>query len=346
MELNLQKILITGAAGFIGYHVTKKLLAAKNFEIIGLDNLNSYYDVKLKKDRISDIFEFDDENLFKFYELDIVDSSSLKELFKRIKFDTVIHLAAQAGVRFSIVNPEAYVNSNLVGFVNILECCRYFKVSHLLYASSSSVYGNNKKLPFNEDDPVDHPISLYAATKKSNELMAHTYSHLFDLPVTGLRFFTVYGPWGRPDMAMYLFADAICKDKPLNLYNGGEMLRDFTFVGDVSESILRLIGKQPISDQNWNPLQPNASSSSSPYRIFNIGNHSPIVVKDLIVKIENYFGKKAIINYDSIQPGDVYATYADVNRLYNEIDYQPKTSIDEGLKLFLDWYTSYSLNNK
>ncbi|WP_202614045.1 NAD-dependent epimerase/dehydratase family protein [Silvanigrella paludirubra] len=343
MECKLKKILLTGAAGFIGFHVIKKLLELENYEIIGIDNLNNYYDVNLKKQRILELKKLDKNNSFSFHSFDIIEKQKLIEIFKENKsFDIVINLAAQASVRYSLTHPDIYIKSNVEGFLNILECCRYYNASHLIYASSSSVYGNNKKLPFNEDDTVDHPISLYAATKKSNELMAHTYSHLFNLPVTGLRFFTVYGPWGRPDMALYLFAEAILNEKSLNLFNEGNMLRDFTYVEDVSESIVRLCGITPTSDKNWDPLNPKPSSSSSPYKIYNIGNHTPILVKDVISKIENYFGKKAIINNEPIQPGDVYATYADVKKLYDAVQFQPKTSIDDGLVYFLNWFSEYN----
>ncbi|WGL60852.1 NAD-dependent epimerase/dehydratase family protein [Pigmentibacter sp. JX0631] len=339
----MKKILVTGAAGFIGYHVTKNLLD-KNYTVYGIDNLNNYYDVSLKKNRLNEIYKHKKSENFKFSKMDICDIKELEILFKEQKFDVVINLAAQAGVRYSLENPHAYLKSNLEGFINILECCRHNSIEHLIYASSSSVYGNNTKLPFHEDDPVDHPISLYAATKKSNELLAHTYSHLFQLPCTGLRFFTVYGPWGRPDMAMYLFADAIKNDRPLKLFNRGDMLRDFTFVDDISESIIRLCEHKPTQLIGWNSNQPLASASSSPYRVYNIGNNKPIYVKDLLNKMESFFNKKAIIIHEDIQPGDVPATYADITYLNNDIQFTPKTSIEQGLNLFLNWYQDY--NNK
>lgn len=337
----MKKILVTGAAGFIGYHVTKNLLD-KNYKVFGIDNLNDYYDVSLKKNRLQELHQQKKSENFKFSKMDICDLKDLEILFKEQKFEVVINLAAQAGVRYSLENPHAYLKSNLEGFINILECCRHNSIEHLIYASSSSVYGNNTKLPFHEDDSVDHPISLYAATKKSNELLAHTYSHLFQLPCTGLRFFTVYGPWGRPDMAMYLFADAIKNDKPLKLFNRGDMLRDFTFVDDISESIIRLCEHKPKPLVGWNSNQPIPSGSSSPYRVYNIGNNKPIYVKELLNKMESFFNKKAIIIHEDIQPGDVPATYADITNLNNDIQFSPKTSIEEGLNLFLNWYQEYT----
>lgn len=334
-----KKILVTGAAGFIGYHVTKRLIESNNSLVIGVDNLNDYYSVDLKKDRLDDLKKSQKEGNFSFQYSDISEEKSVKSLFSEHSFDIVIHLAAQAGVRYSIINPDAYIKSNLTGFANILEGCRHNKIKHLIYASSSSVYGNSTSLPFNENQNVDHPISLYAATKKSNELMAHTYSHLFSLPTTGLRFFTVYGPWGRPDMAMYLFANAIYNSKPLRLFNGGNMQRDFTYVGDVTESIIRLCEEPPLSSNGGDLHQ---SSSLAPYyRILNIGNNKPVLVLDLVNKIEEFFNKKALIVNEPIQPGDVHSTYADVDNIYKVTGFQPKTPLENGLKNFLNWYCDY-----
>lgn len=333
-------VLITGSAGFIGYHVSNKLLDLGH-QVFGIDNLNSYYDVNLKKDRLIHLKKSKNSNHFHFKKGDISDEEVLKEIFKKNQIDVVVHLAAQAGVRYSLINPHAYIQSNLVGFTNILECCRHHKIKHFIYASSSSVYGSNKKLPFHEDDNVDHPISLYAATKKSNELIAHSYSHLFRLPCSGLRFFTVYGPWGRPDMAMSIFADAIAKEKPFQLFHDGEMLRDFTYVDDIVEAIARLCEHPAKESDLWNAFDPKPSISSAPYRIYNIGNNNPVLVKAIIEKMEKFFGKKALIQNLPIQPGDVLATYADTTKLFEAVHFQPKTSLDDGLNAFLNWYVEY-----
>ncbi|KAB8028003.1 NAD-dependent epimerase/dehydratase family protein [Fluviispira multicolorata] len=338
-----RKLLVTGVAGFIGYHVAKKLIEDENNTVIGIDNLNDYYSIELKKKRIENIKTNDKYNNFSFQYCDISTAQSLKDLFIENNFETVIHLAAQAGVRYSLINPDAYIRSNIVGFTNILECCRHHKIKHLIYASSSSVYGSNTTLPFTEEQSVDHPISLYAATKKSNELMAHTYSHLFSLPTTGLRFFTVYGPWGRPDMAMFLFANAISNSTPLDLFNGGEMLRDFTYVDDVAECILRLCELPPTE------IHEHSVQFAPYYRILNIGNNQPELVLNVVRKIENYFKKNAIIITKSIQPGDVHSTYANIESIFKLTGFHPKTSIDSGILNFLNWYSSYhnlSLNSK
>ncbi len=335
-----RKVLVTGTAGFIGFHTAKALLE-RGYEVTGLDNINDYYDVRLKHDRLQELKGSKHAGAFTFHKLDLVDASQVQRLFDDQKFDVVVHLAAQAGVRYSLENPGAYIKSNIEGFTSILEGCRHSGVKHLIYASSSSVYGLNGKLPFSEADRVDHPISLYAATKKSNELMAHTYAHLFRLPTTGLRFFTVYGPWGRPDMAMFIFAKAILEGRPITLFNGGDMLRDFTYVDDVVESIVRLCEKPATPDSQWNACDMAPDTSSSPYRIFNIGNHDPIVVKDLIGLMEKRLGKQATVLSQPIQPGDVRATFADTERLMKHVDFQPKTSIESGLHRFLDWLLAY-----
>jgi len=340
------RILVTGAAGFIGFHVCKSLIKDGN-QIIGLDNLNDYYDTNLKKDRIKELINISEknENIFRFIKIDLVDSNNLEQIFSNhndinSKISIVIHLAAQAGVRYSIDNPSAYVQSNLVGFCNIIEIAKKHKVEHFYYASSSSVYGGNKKLPFEELDNVDKPISLYAATKKSNELIAHTYSYLFNLQTTGLRFFTVYGPWGRPDMALFKFTDSIIRNKPIRVFNYGKMLRDFTYIDDVVGSISRLIKK---SITNNKPLtnQSNSVIYKVPYYIYNIGNSRPTNLTDYIKSIEKNLGKKAEIIFDEMQPGDVEATYADTNSLENYINFRPNTSIEEGIEKFIEWFLDY-----
>ena len=320
------KVLVTGAAGFIGFHVSQKLLDQGQI-IVGVDNLNSYYDVSLKKGRLQQI---ETDGKFRFYQLDIADKKSISELFDQHHFDYVIHLAAQAGVRYSLENPYAYVNSNLVGFVNILEGCRNGNVKHLVYASSSSVYGKNKKIPFSTNDNVDHPVSLYAATKKANELMAHTYSHLYNIPTTGLRFFTVYGPWGRPDMAYFLFTKAILEGNPIKVFNYGRMKRDFTYIDDIVEGIVHVISKIP---------QPE--NSSVPYKIYNIGNNQPRELGHFIEVLENCIGKTAIKEFLPMQPGDVPTTYADVDELIKDVGFQPNTSLETGLQKFVRWYRDY-----
>jgi UDP-glucuronate 4-epimerase len=346
------KILVTGSAGFIGFHLVKFLCNAGH-QVVGLDNINDYYDVKLKYGRLADS-GIDKENIlnnkfvissilpnYKFIKADLENKEILTELFEKQKFDIVINLAAQAGVRYSITNPYTYINSNILGFINILEMCRHFSIKHLVYASSSSVYGLNKSLPFSTSDNVDHPISLYAATKKSNELMAHAYSYLYNIPVTGLRFFTVYGPWGRPDMALFLFTKAIIENKPIEIYNFGNMQRDFTYVDDIVKGILEVISKIPEGNKNWSGEKPDPSSSLAPYKIYNIGNNNPVKLLDFIEIIEKELNIKAIKNYLELQPGDVEATWADVDSLYNDIHYKPDTSIQTGIKNFISWYKKF-----
>ncbi len=349
------KILITGTAGFIGYHTVNKL-AEKNFEIVGLDNLNDYYEVSLKFGRLRASGVVDDIEYgkyvksekfdnYKFIKLNLEDKENLDKLFEAEKFDKVIHLAAQAGVRYSLKNPYAYINSNIVGFLNILEVCRHNEIKHLTYASSSSVYGLNEKQPFSTKDNVDHPVSLYAASKKSNELMAHSYSYLYNLPVTGLRFFTVYGPWGRPDMAPFLFTKAIFEGKPIDVFNFGDMQRDFTYIDDIIEGVIRVNDNPPQPDKNWSGLNPDPSSSKAPYKIYNIGNSKPVDLMSFIKTIENKLCKKAKMNLKPIQPGDVKSTYADVSDLIEDLGYKPDTSIEKGIGIFVDWYLDY-LKNK
>ena len=330
-------VLVTGAAGFIGFHLTQKLTAL-GFRVAGLDNLNDYYDVNLKKARLEILKKIPG---FTFHQVDLVDYPSLNELFNQQRFDYVVNLAAQAGVRYSLTNPHAYLESNLHGFLNILEACRHHKVKHLVYASSSSVYGANKKMPFSVHHNVDHPISLYAASKKSNELMAHTYSALYNLPTTGLRFFTVYGPYGRPDMALFIFTKAIIEGKPIDVYNHGKMKRDFTYVDDIVESIARLVPKPARPNSQWNGMTPDPATSFAPYHIFNIGNNQPVELMRFIEVIEEKLGKKAIKNLMPLQEGDVPETYADVEDLMREVDFKPATPIDEGIGKFIAWYTSY-----
>ena len=329
-------ILVTGSAGFIGYHLSKRLLD-EGYKVIGIDNLNDYYDPQLKKDRLA---QLTNDN-FTFIKSDIENSSVINEVFNEYKPKIVINLAAQAGVRYSLENPHVYVSSNVVGFMNILEACRHNKVEHLIYASSSSVYGANESKPFSTSDNVDHPLSLYAATKKSNELFAHTYSHLYGLPTTGLRFFTVYGPWGRPDMALFLFTKAIVNDEPINVFNHGDMMRDFTYIDDIIESIVRLTKRPAKGNPDWSGRNPDPSSSNAPYKVYNIGNNSPVRLMDFIKAIENKLGKTAIKNYMPLQPGDVPETYANVDDLYRDIDFRPRTSIQDGVNNFVDWYLDY-----
>ncbi len=333
-------ILVTGAAGFIGFHLCKKLIDNGEY-VIGYDNLNNYYDVNLKLSRINQLKNSDKDNQFTFIKGDLEDLMKLKKNFKEFKPQKVVNLAAQAGVRYSIENPAAYIQANLVGFGNILELCKKNDIGHLVYASSSSVYGGNTKIPFSEKDRVDHPISLYAASKKANELMAHTYSHLYNLPTTGLRFFTVYGPWGRPDMALYKFTKGIIEGTPINVFNNGDMIRDFTYIEDICESIKRLIYKVASSDNNFNKDNPNSASSWAPYRIFNIGNSDPIPLIKYIKVIEEKVGKKAIINFKPMQMGDVKLTSADTSSLEEWINFKPNTSIENGIEKFVDWYKSF-----
>ncbi|MDR9793253.1 NAD-dependent epimerase [Aeribacillus pallidus] len=330
------KILVTGAAGFIGSHLSKRLLN-EGYEVIGIDNVNDYYDPKLKLDRLEWIMHPN----FKFEKVSLEDREKINYIFTEYKPTIVINLAAQAGVRYSLVNPYAYIDSNIVGFMNILEACRHHQIEHLIYASSSSVYGANTKMPFSVHDNVDHPISLYAATKKANELIAHTYSHLYGLPTTGLRFFTVYGPWGRPDMALFLFTKAIINLEPIKVFNNGNMMRDFTYIDDIVESIYRLIQKKPEPNPNWDGKKPDPGTSYAPYRVYNIGNSNPVNLMDFITAIEEKLGIEAKKEFLPLQAGDVPATYADVEDLYNEINFRPQTSIKEGVSKFIDWYLDY-----
>lgn len=332
-----KKILVTGAAGFVGYHLVKRLFK-ENCKITGIDNLNEYYDVGLKKSRLSNL---EGNPNFKFVQIDLVNKEKILELFAKEQFDIVINLAAQAGVRYSITNPYAYIDSNIIGFINILESCRNHPVEHLIYASSSSVYGANVKQPFSESDNVDHPVSLYAATKKSNELMAHTYSDLYKIPTTGLRFFTVYGSYGRPDMAYYSFTKNIIESTPIKIFNEGNLERDFTYIDDIVEGISRLLNKAPVENKDWDKLKADPATSFAPYKIFNIGNNQPVRLMDFISTLENKLGKKAIKEYLPMQPGDVYSTYADISNLNKYVDYKPVTSIDEGLEIFVNWYKNY-----
>lgn len=331
------KFLVTGAAGFIGFHVSERLLAAGH-QVIGIDNLNDYYDVNLKQARLDLLAP---HSSFRFDEIDLADRNAMAELFAKEKFDRVIHLAAQAGVRYSIDNPHAYADSNLVGHLNVLEGCRHNKVGHLLYASSSSVYGLNRKLPFSTDDSVDHPISLYAATKKANELMSHTYSHLYGLPTTGLRFFTVYGPWGRPDMALFKFTRAIVEGKSIDVYNHGQMRRDFTYIDDIAEAIVRLQDVIPQADSEWTVEEGTPATSSAPYRVYNIGNSNPVTLMDYITALETSLGKVAQKNMMPMQPGDVLETSADTKALYDVIGFKPQTSVQDGVQRFVDWYKAF-----
>ncbi|MBA2649817.1 MAG: NAD-dependent epimerase [Legionella sp.] len=331
------KILLTGCAGFIGMHTALSFLL-DGLEIVGVDNLNDYYDVNLKKARLAGLLS---EPNFKFYELDISDKDAMKALFNDEKPDKVVHLAAQAGVRYSLINPHAYIDSNIQGFMNILEGCRYNEVAHLVYASSSSVYGSNTCLPFDESQNIDHPISLYAVTKKANELMAHSYSHLFKLPTTGLRFFTVYGPWGRPDMALFKFTQAIMAGKQIDIFNHGKMVRDFTYIDDIVEGIVRIIHKPATPDKTFNPLIPDPAISDAPYKIFNIGNNNPIPLMSYIEALESALGKEAKKNYLPMQAGDVPATASDTQALNQWIGFKPNTSISKGIENFVHWYRAY-----
>jgi UDP-glucuronate 4-epimerase len=346
------KILITGTAGFIGFHLAN-LLIKRGDEVMGLDNINDYYDVNLKYARLSEaginksdisynkIASSKKYSNYRFVNLNLEDREPLHKLFKEEQFDKVCNLAAQAGVRYSITNPYAYIDSNIVGFINILEGCRHNGVKHLAYASSSSVYGLNENMPFSTHDNVDHPISLYAATKKANELMAHTYSYLYSLPTTGLRFFTVYGPWGRPDMALFIFTKAILEGKGINVFNNGEMYRDFTYIDDIVEGLKHVIDNPPSSNAAWSGSAPDPSSSKAPYKIFNIGNNNPVKLLDFITEIENITGKPAIKVMKPIQPGDVAKTWADVNDLIENFNFKPATDIKIGIKKFIEWYRNY-----
>ena len=331
------KILLTGAAGFIGMTTALRLLA-RGDDVIGLDNLNDYYSVQLKQDRLARLTELP---AFRFVQMDVGDRAGMEQLFATERFDRVIHLAAQAGVRYSLKNPHAYIDSNVVGFMNVLEGCRHSQVQHLVYASSSSVYGGNTKLPFSEHDSVDHPVSMYAATKKANELMAHTYSHLFGLPTTGLRFFTVYGPWGRPDMALFLFTRAILEGRAIDVFNHGRMQRDFTFVDDIVEGVIRVLDRPATADPAYRAELPDPGTSNAPYRVFNIGNHDPVPLLDFIACIEEALGRKAQMNLLPLQDGDVPATYADVSALSDWTGFKPATDIRSGIGRFVEWYRSY-----
>ncbi len=346
------KVLVTGAAGFIGFHLANRLIK-DGFEVVGLDSINDYYSVELKLDRLkaagiavdnieyNKLYKSSTLKHYSFCKLNLEDKKNLDLLFTNQRFDMVVNLAAQAGVRYSITNPSAYIDSNIVGFANLLECCRHFHIKHFVYASSSSVYGLNETIPFETNQTVDHPISLYAATKKSNELMAHVYSHLYNLPTTGLRFFTVYGPWGRPDMAMFLFTKAIVNDEPIQVFNNGEMERDFTYVDDIVDGVVKVMHSTPTGNPGWNGVNPEASTSKGPYKLYNIGNSKPVKLTAFIEAIEKKLNKKAKKIMMPMQPGDVHKTYADVSSLTSDTGYQPSTSIETGVGNFIDWYLGY-----
>lgn len=337
MRVDYKRVLVTGAGGFIGYHLAKRLLE-DGIDVVGVDNMNPYYDVTLKQDRIKQLSPF---SQFNFFQTDLTDLKGLEKIFESGHFDVVVNLAAQAGVRYSLENPHAYVNSNLVGFINLLECCRHCPTDHLVFASSSSVYGANTKMPFSVHHNVDHPVSLYAATKKANELMAHSYSHLYDLPCTGLRFFNVYGPWGRPDMALFMFTRSILAGEPIQVFNHGNMKRDFTYVDDIAEGIVRIMGKAPDSNPAWSGDDPDPATSYARYKIYNIGNNQPESLTRFIELIENGLGRKAIRQMEDLQPGDVVATYADIDDLFNAVGFKPMTTIETGIARFIEWYKSY-----
>jgi UDP-glucuronate 4-epimerase len=332
-----KNVLVTGAAGFIGSQLSKRLLD-NGINVVGLDNLNPYYSVKLKEDRLA---QLEGHARFTFARLDLADRAGMERLFAANRFDVVVNLAAQAGVRYSLKNPQAYIEANIVGFTNILEGCRHHGVRHLVFASSSSVYGANTKMPFSVHDNVDHPVSLYAASKKANELMAHTYSHLYGLPCTGLRFFTVYGPWGRPDMALFLFTDAILKGRPIQVFNHGRMQRDFTYIDDIVEGVVRVMGRLPAPNPAWSGERPDPGTSYAPYKIYNIGNNQPVELNAFIATIESVLGRTAQKEFLDMQPGDVPATYADVDDLMADVGFKPATPIREGIERFIAWYTSY-----
>ncbi|HSX20345.1 MAG TPA: NAD-dependent epimerase [Gammaproteobacteria bacterium] len=334
------KILVTGAAGFIGFHTAKQLLE-QNVTVVGIDNLNDYYDVTLKEARLKELAAHPQAKNFTFVKLDISDAARLQELFAQHNFTQVIHLAAQAGVRYSITNPSAYVQSNLVGFANILENCRQQKIMHLVYAASSSVYGLNTTLPFSENVSVNHPVSFYGATKRANEIMAHSYSSLYNLPTTGLRFFTVYGPWGRPDMALFKFTKAILADEPIDVFNYGEHYRDFTYIDDIVTGIVKVAARPAISNPYFDATNPDPATSSAPWRVFNIGNNTPVKLTTYIELLEKYLGKKARLNLLPLQPGDVPDTYADVTNLEQAVNYRPTTTIETGVQAFLEWYLQH-----
>jgi UDP-glucuronate 4-epimerase len=346
------KYLVTGTAGFIGFHVAQKLID-RGEEVVGLDVINDYYDVNLKYDRLAyrgiaknsiekgKLVQSEIYPSYRFIQLDLTEKDALMSLFQEEKFDVVIHLAAQAGVRYSLSNPEVYIQSNIVAFLNILECCRFHPVKHLVYASSSSVYGANEKMPFSTSDSVDHPISLYAASKKSNELMAHTYSHLFGIPTTGLRFFTVYGPWGRPDMALFLFTEAILKGEKIQVFNYGEMKRDFTFIDDIVAGVVKVADRPAAANAEFDPMHPDPGSAKVPFKIYNIGNSAPVLLMDYIRAVESGLGKTAEMDLLPLQPGDVPASHADVEDLVRDTGYKPDTRIEVGVKAFTDWYLEY-----
>jgi len=337
MDFTFDRVLVTGAAGFIGFHLSRRLLQ-QGYRVTGIDNMNPYYDVNLKKARLDQLAMHKN---FIFKQMDLADREGMVILFETSSFDVVVNLAAQAGVRYSIQNPHAYVESNLVGFINILEGCRHHDVKHLVYASSSSVYGANTKMPFSIHHNIDHPVSLYAATKKANELMAHTYSHLYGLCSTGLRFFTVYGPWGRPDMALFLFTRAILAGEPIKVFNHGKMQRDFTYIDDIVEGVVRVMGNLPQPNPEWRGDAPDPGTSYAPYRIYNIGNNNPVELTEFIETIEKALGKEAKKEYLDLQPGDVPATYADIDDLSKDVGFAPRTPIDRGIEQFITWYKSY-----
>ncbi len=332
-----ETILVTGAAGFIGYHVARRLIESGR-PVVGIDNLNSYYDPRLKQARLA---QLSPSQLFTFRKLDLSDHDGMASLFAEFRFPRVVHLGAQAGVRYSLTDPHAYADANFTGFLNVLEGCRHHGTRHLLYASSSSVYGANTRIPFSTAQNVDHPVSLYGATKKANELMAHSYAHLFALPSTGLRFFTVYGPWGRPDMAYWLFTEAIAEGKPIKLFNNGDMRRDFTFVDDVVEAVVRLVDKPPTGDPGWRGDDPDPASSLAPWRVYNIGNNRPEELKALVGAIETELGRKAVCELLPMQPGDVHETYADITDLQAAIGFAPRTPLADGIRQFVSWYRAY-----
>jgi len=337
MNKKLKKILITGSAGFIGFSVSKYLLN-EGYDIIGIDNHNDYYDPAMKESRLQILQEYSN---YKHHRIDMIDKQKIDEIFEIYKPEQVINLAAQAGVRYSMKNPLAYINSNILGFTHILENCRQHKIQHLVYASTSSVYGANTKTPFSEHDSANHPLSIYAASKKSNELMAHSYSYLYQLPTTGLRFFTVYGPWGRPDMALFKFTKAILEGKPIDVFNHGKHTRDFTYIDDIVEGIIKTLNNPSKGNNNWNSNQPDPGSSNSPWSIYNIGNNDPVHLMDYIDVLEKKLGKKAKINYLPLQPGDVQDTYSDTNNLKKQFNYKPSTSVSDGISNFVNWYRAY-----
>jgi UDP-glucuronate 4-epimerase len=337
MDFKFKNVLVTGAAGFIGFHLAKRL-TDDGYRVTGIDNLSPYYDVSLKEARL-EVLEKSEK--FSFIRSDLAQRRHLEEVFAKVQYDIVVNLAAQAGVRYSLKNPHAYVDANLVGFVNVLECCRHSRVKHLVFASSSSVYGANTKMPFSVHHNVDHPVSLYAATKKANELMAHTYSHLYGLACTGLRFFTVYGPWGRPDMALFLFTKAILENKPIEVFNHGKMQRDFTYIDDIIEGVVRVMGRLPVADPQWRGDRPNPGSSYTRYKLYNIGNNNPVELNQFIGEIESALGKTARKKYLDLQPGDVPATYADVDDLIRDVGFKPDTPLKEGVRRFVEWYKTY-----